>query len=174
MFNKHASEKAEVGSLNIGKNIAALRKEKNMTQEDLAGALGVSAQAVSKWENENSCPDISLLTRIADLFGVTVDELLRNEAAQIYSKTAAVVPSGIKPRANRKLNITVEQPNGKKTSVHIPFGLVDLGMKIGGTFGLGEEVAGRVSAVLRSAEFTEKEIITVDGENGEHITIRVV
>lgn len=174
MFNKHASEKAEVGSLNIGKNIAALRKEKNMTQEDLAGALGVSAQAVSKWENENSCPDISLLTKIADLFGVTVDELLRNEAAQIHSKTAAVVPSGIKPRPNRKLNITVEQPNGKKTSVNIPFGLVDLGMKIGGAFGLGEEVAGRVSAVLQSAEFTEKEIITVDGENGEHITIRVV
>lgn len=54
MFNKHASEKAEVGSLNIGKNIAALRKEKNMTQEDLAGALGVSAQAVSKWENDLS------------------------------------------------------------------------------------------------------------------------
>lgn len=174
MFNKYASEKAEVGSLNIGKNIAALRKEKNMTQEDLAGALGVSAQAVSKWENENSCPDISLLTKIADLFGVTVDDLLRNEAAQIHSKTAAVVPSGIKPRANRKLNITVEQPNGKKTSVNIPFGLVDLGMKIGSAFGLGEEVAGRVSAVLQSAEFTEKEIITVDGENGEHITIRVV
>lgn len=105
---------------------------------------------------------------------MTVDELLRNEAAQIHSKTAAVVPSGIKPRANRKLNITVEQPNGKKTSVNIPFGLVDLGMKIGGAFGLGEEVAGRVSAVLQSAEFTEKEIITVDGENGEHITIRVV
>lgn len=174
MFNKHASEKAEVGSLNIGKNIAALRKEKNMTQEDLAGALGVSAQAVSKWENENSCPDISLLTQIADLFGVTVDELLRKDAAQICAKAGAALPSGAQHCANRKLNITVEQPNGKKTSVSIPFGLVDLGMKIGGAFGLDAAIAGRISAALQSASFTEKEIITVDGENGEHITIRVV
>lgn len=174
MFNKNAFEKAEVGNLNIGKNIAALRKEKNMTQEELAGALGVSAQAVSKWETGASCPDISLLTQIADLFGITVDDLLRSDVAQIRSGSLPAAPGSAKVRANRKLNITVEQPNGKKTSVSIPFGLVDLGMKIGGIFGLGEELASRISAMLQSAEFTEKEIVTVDGENGEHITIRVV
>lgn len=106
MFNKWQSEKTEVSNLNIGKNISALRKERNMTQEDLAKALGVSAQAVSKWENENSCPDISLLTKIADLFGVTVDELLRNDTGQICSKTAA--QSLESKSANKKLNITVE------------------------------------------------------------------
>lgn len=60
----------------LGKRIAALRKEKGMTQEQLAEKVGVSAQAVSKWENDVSCPDITLLPLLADLFGVSVDELL--------------------------------------------------------------------------------------------------
>lgn len=60
----------------LGKRIAALRKEKGMTQEQLAEKVGVSAQAVSKWENDISCPDITLLPLLGDLFGVSVDELL--------------------------------------------------------------------------------------------------
>lgn len=60
----------------LGKRIAALRKEKGLTQEQLAEKVGVSAQAVSKWENDVSCPDITLLPLLADLFDVSVDELL--------------------------------------------------------------------------------------------------
>ena len=60
----------------LGTRIAALRKEKGLTQEQLAEKVGVSAQAVSKWENDVSCPDITLLPLLADLFGVSVDELL--------------------------------------------------------------------------------------------------
>ena len=60
----------------LGKRIAMLRKEKGLTQEQLAEKVGVSAQAVSKWENDISCPDITLLPLLADLFGVSVDELL--------------------------------------------------------------------------------------------------
>lgn len=60
----------------LGKRIAALRKEKGMTQEQLAEKVGVSAQAVSKWENDISCPDITLLPLLGELFGVSVDELL--------------------------------------------------------------------------------------------------
>ena len=60
----------------LGKRIAALRKEKGLTQEQLAEKVGVSAQAVSKWENDVSCPDITLLPLLADILGVTVDELL--------------------------------------------------------------------------------------------------
>jgi transcriptional regulator with XRE-family HTH domain/predicted membrane protein len=60
----------------LGKRIAQLRKAKGYTQEQLAEKVGVSAQAVSKWENDISCPDITLLPLLADLFGVTVDELL--------------------------------------------------------------------------------------------------
>ena len=60
----------------LGKRIAMLRKEKGYTQEQLAEKVGVSAQAVSKWENDVSCPDITLLPLLADILGVTVDELL--------------------------------------------------------------------------------------------------
>lgn len=58
----------------IGVQIAKLRKEKNITQDELAKNLDVSAQAVSKWEN-GGAPDIELLPRIADYFGVSIDVL---------------------------------------------------------------------------------------------------
>ena len=58
----------------IGMQIAKLRKEKNITQEELAKKLDVSAQAVSKWEN-GGAPDLELLPKIADYFGVSIDYL---------------------------------------------------------------------------------------------------
>lgn len=61
--------------MEIGKRIKELRTKKGITQETLAGALGVSAQAVSKWETEAAAPDIQFLPEIAVYFGVTIDEL---------------------------------------------------------------------------------------------------
>ena len=60
----------------MGKRIMQLRKEKGYTQEQLAEMMGVSAQAVSKWENDVSCPDISILPQLAEKLGVSTDELL--------------------------------------------------------------------------------------------------
>ncbi|MBQ3491453.1 MAG: helix-turn-helix transcriptional regulator, partial [Oscillospiraceae bacterium] len=62
--------------MTIGTNIKRLRSAKNITQEQLAGYLGVSSQAVSRWECGTACPDISLLPQLADFFEITVDELL--------------------------------------------------------------------------------------------------
>lgn len=59
----------------MGAIIARKRKELGLTQEQLAGELGISYQAVSKWENELSSPDISTLPLLADLFDITIDEL---------------------------------------------------------------------------------------------------
>ena len=61
---------------NINENIKFYRKEKGFTQEQLANALGVTNQSVSKWESGQCCPDIQLLPAIAELFEVSVDELL--------------------------------------------------------------------------------------------------
>ena len=54
--------------MTLGKKIAELRRNKGMTQDGLAEMLGVSSQAVSKWENDISCPDIMLLPHISDIF----------------------------------------------------------------------------------------------------------
>lgn len=61
---------------NIGKFIAQLRKEKKMTQKELANQLHITDKAVSKWERGLSCPDISLLNPISDILGITTSELL--------------------------------------------------------------------------------------------------
>ncbi|MBE6708473.1 MAG: helix-turn-helix transcriptional regulator [Ruminococcaceae bacterium] len=65
--------------LNIGTRIADLRNAKNITQLELAEKLGVTDRAVSKWETGGSFPDIVLLPQIADIFGVSVDYLLRGK-----------------------------------------------------------------------------------------------
>lgn len=59
----------------INKKIADLRKRNGMTQKQLAERLGVSCQAVSKWESGVCCPDIRLLPLIAECFGISIDEL---------------------------------------------------------------------------------------------------
>lgn len=60
----------------IGVLIARLRKEKGMTQQELAEQLGITDKAVSKWERNLSCPDIAILPQVAEILGVTVDDLL--------------------------------------------------------------------------------------------------
>ena len=66
--------------LNIGTRIADMRNAKNITQLELAEKLGVTDRAVSKWETGVSYPDILLLGQIADIFGVSVDYLLRGKS----------------------------------------------------------------------------------------------
>lgn len=64
-----------MSNLKIGNKIKAKRRERNLTQEELASMLGVTKAAVSKWENEESYPDIMLLPQIAQLFHMTMDDL---------------------------------------------------------------------------------------------------
>ncbi|MBQ7379070.1 MAG: helix-turn-helix transcriptional regulator, partial [Clostridia bacterium] len=62
----------------MGQIIRRLRKESNLTQEELAELLGITSQAVSKWENDTGMPDISQIVPIAHVFGVTTDILFGN------------------------------------------------------------------------------------------------
>lgn len=64
----------------IGKFIAKLRKEKNMTQLDLANKLGITDRAISKWENGRGMPDLSLLKPLCDILDISVNELLSGES----------------------------------------------------------------------------------------------
>lgn len=89
--------------MNIGKQIQELRKQNNITQEELAAPLGVTAAAVSKWENGYTLPDILMLCALADFFDVTTDELLGRTAS---TKEAIVVATD--PTLSDKIKRAVE------------------------------------------------------------------
>ena len=64
----------------LGMMIASLRKENGMTQLDLAEKMGVTDKAVSKWERDLSCPDVNTIPKLAEVFGISVDELMQIKA----------------------------------------------------------------------------------------------
>lgn len=66
----------------LGSNISLYRRQKGMTQEQLAQKLDVTNQAVSKWETDQCCPDVVLLPQLADIFGVSIDALFGRETAK--------------------------------------------------------------------------------------------
>lgn len=116
--------------MTIGKRIAALRREKNLKQDDLAQMLEVSAQAVSKWENDQTCPDISLLPKLAKILGVSVDELLSGK--QELQPVVTLVPEDQrKDIKDMMLRIVVDSADGDKVRVNLPMALVQLAMEMG-------------------------------------------
>ena len=70
----------------FGEKLASLRKQANMTQNDLADKLMVSRQAITKWENDKGLPDIDNLVMISKIFNVTMEDLLEYKKARNYLK----------------------------------------------------------------------------------------
>ena len=159
----------------LGQKIARLRKEKNYTQEDLAKRFNVSTQAVSKWENNLSAPDISILKDLANLLGVSVDYLLSNERDEVVD---------ILPEENRKpinkmlLKIKIASGDGEKININLPmpiiFACINAGAKIPSLNG---------SEALNSIDFKEiiklveqgvvGELVNIEGSDGDVVIICV-
>jgi transcriptional regulator with XRE-family HTH domain len=107
----------------LGKRIAALRHKNQLTQDELAEKLGISSQAVSKWENDQTCPDISLLPLLAKTLGISTDELLtgKKEEAQAV---------GMLPENERKkiedmlLRIMITGKGGDVVRVNLPLAII--------------------------------------------------
>ena len=92
----------------IGQNIALYRKKAELTQEELAEKCGVTAQAVSKWENDLSYPDIESMGRLADILGCTVDLLIHGD-----EKIPTVQLKKTENLGRRMLEITVDTGTGE-------------------------------------------------------------
>ncbi len=108
-------------SESLGKRLQQFRKRVNLTQEEVATKLNITSQAVSKWENDVSAPDISLLVEISDMFAVTVDELLGKEPQTI------VVPKSQRKSMDRlMLKIKILSGDGDKVNINLPLGLVKI------------------------------------------------
>ncbi len=84
--------------MNIGNKIKELRKKRGITQEQLAGAIGISFQAVSKWENNIALPDITLAPVLANYFGVSMDELFDFSLEETEKEIEKIVDKAYKYR----------------------------------------------------------------------------
>lgn len=125
----------------LGMRIASLRREKGMKQDELAEKLGVSAQAVSKWENDVSCPDIMLLPKLAKELGVTSDMLLTGEGLET-PEVKYVPEEKRKSFDDLMLRVKVDSDDGDKVRVNLPLPLVKVFMDAGmsmDSFNLGIE-----------------------------------
>ena len=114
----------------IGRRITQLRKEQGMTQEELAQKLDVTSQAVSKWENDVSCPDISILPQLADILHTTTDYLLSGKKDEVRC-----IPVDKRKDCNDlTLRVKVFSAMGDKIQVNLPVPLLraflDAGMDI--------------------------------------------
>lgn len=125
IFKKKEQEERTV---TLGERIAEGRKKCCYTQETFAELLDVTPQAVSKWENDVSCPDIQLLPKIAQILGMSVDELLTGRKV-----TIAEQPEVQKTVDTSKLKfvIRVEKPDQKPVVVSFPFTAAKRFAKIG-------------------------------------------
>ena len=162
--------------MTIGKRIALLRKEKGLTQEELATHMGVSPQAVSKWENDQTCPDISALPRLARLLGVSVDELLEGKAE--LPAVRVLPPAERKPLTDMMLRITVDSADGDRVRVNVPLALVEVAMEIGmemtqinGTDALKGVDLNKVLRLVR--EGLVGNLVEVDSADGDKVRIFV-
>lgn len=121
----------------LGERIAEKRRSKGLKQDELAEALGVSAQAVSKWENDVSCPDIMTLPTLAKKLGCTVDELLTGNE---QTKEAVLLPKSERKSFEKlMLRIIVNGSDGERVRVNLPLPLIkvflDAGIAIEGMSG---------------------------------------
>ena len=92
--------------INFNERVKKLRKQKDLTQEQLAEYMGVSPQAISRWETGATCPDISALPQLAELFGITIDELLGVDEKEKRRQINAIIA-----QAEEKINKNItEEP----------------------------------------------------------------
>lgn len=110
----------DLKELTLGRRIQALRREQSLTQEALAEHMGVSPQAVSKWENDLSCPDIMSLPRLTQLLHTTVDTLLTGQSA---GDTPA---APVKPPEELIVRISIHPDDEARVCLNLPYTVFSL------------------------------------------------
>ena len=160
----------------IGNRIAKYRKEKSMTQEELASHLGISSQAVSKWETDTSCPDIGILPQLCKELGITTDELLTGKRDEVK----LVPPAQRKSLEELTLRVRVNSAQGDKIRVNLPMTLVKMAMEIG--VDVVPNMTGEMGNMLKDidmskvVEMVEKGLVgkIVEVESAQGDTVEVV
>ena len=114
--------------MSIGRRVSEHRRQRGITQEQLAEAMNVTSQAVSKWENDISCPDIAVLPQLADYFGISLDVLVRGE----NPSNVQLVPESQRKDASRLvLRMVATSTGGEYCKINLPLPLIKAALDIG-------------------------------------------
>lgn len=106
----------------LGNSISDLRKQKRMTQDELAEKMSVSSQAVSKWENDLSIPDLPTLIQLSEYFHISLDDLVKER-----DDTVRYVPMKERKQINDMfLRVNVESVQGDIVKVNLPLAIVKM------------------------------------------------
>ena len=166
---------------NIGAKIAELRREHNMKQDELADMLGVTPQAVSKWENGASMPDISLLPKIAQIFGVTIDDLFGMNNTP--KPDVQMLPAEKRKSFDEMILRVRVRDGGDKVNINLPLPLIKIALEMGmnSSMGLDNVNIGKVN--LSTVDFSRiikcveagviGKLVEVEGSGGETVVIEV-
>lgn len=162
----------------FGQRFARLRKAKGFTQDEISEKVNVSSQAVSKWENDINMPDVGILLHLAEILGVTTDELLGKEMPLV----ARFEPEkGEKDMDSLMFKIVVDSSDGDKVRVNLPFKLVKLALNSESkpTFASSGKMGEKLSDIdwQQVISMVEQgllgEIITVESADGDHVRVFV-
>lgn len=160
----------------FGTRLQALRKARGFTQDSIAEKLNVSAQAVSKWENDMTSPDMDTLVKLAEIFDVTLDELM----GRAVKKTVYLAKPEETPAQPRALRVKIDSADGDKIWVNLPLELVkaflpsnSMGGLIGGDMAKAMEGIDFAKIVELADRGVLGEIVRVDSADGDHIAVFV-
>ena len=140
--------------MKLGEKIKTLRKQKNISQEVLAQYLGVTFQAVSKWENGTTMPDVATIPAIASFFGVSTDELFDFNLYEIQKQVEAIVDEHSrywdtdKPRAEQIIRDGLKKYPGNDILLNCLIGVLELP-------GRSDEVISVAKALVESTRYDE-------------------
>lgn len=157
----------------FGARLAELRRQHNLTQNDIADRLNISAQAVSKWENDLTSPDIDTLLKLADIFNISTDELLGNNKIEpVY------LPTEQRKDINQLVfRIIVDSVDGDRVRINLPMAAVKIfvnndSVKVfSGNKALENIDFNQIFALVEQGVIGE--LVSVDSADGDHVRILV-
>lgn len=112
--------------ITLAQNLRKLRHDRDLTQEELAGFLGISYQAISKWERDEGYPDITMLPVLANYFGVTVDALIGNDITSREEQIRFYVEEYDRLRMNGKRNEAIKLAEKAYHEYPYDWGIIDI------------------------------------------------
>ena len=158
----------------LGTKISELRKARGMTQDELADKMGVSPQAVSKWENDLSMPDLPVLIELSDFFHISLDDFLKEkvQTVELLSEDKR------KDIEQMFLRVYVDSENGDRVRVNLPLVLVkmarDMGLDIPQMTDnpmMQKIDLGMIMQLIESGVIGK--LVEVDSANGDHVEVIV-